>query len=116
MVGLKGMMRFHLDENVRKAIAVGLRQRGVDASHSADVGLNGASDTEQLNFAHTQGRVLVTHDRHLLVLDSQQQPHCGIMFCEQERFSIGEMVRKLLEFHEKFDAEEVRRRRVVFLS
>lgn len=41
---------FHLDENMHSAIAQGLRQRGVDVTTTADVGMIGASDRQQLTY------------------------------------------------------------------
>ena len=45
-------IRFHLDENVDGAIAEGLRRRSIDVTTTPDVGLIGASDEEQVAFAH----------------------------------------------------------------
>jgi hypothetical protein len=44
-------LRFHLDEHLERSILNGLRQRGIDATITADVDLAGASDLEQLAFA-----------------------------------------------------------------
>ncbi|MBE5229008.1 MAG: DUF5615 family PIN-like protein [Microcystis sp. M54BS1] len=40
-----------LDERVSKAIAKGLRMRGIDVTISSEEGLIGASDQEQLAYA-----------------------------------------------------------------
>ena len=55
-------IRFHLDENVDLAVAIGLRRRGVDVTTTQEIGLIRASDEKQLEFALTDGRTLVTHD------------------------------------------------------
>ncbi|MCA2833701.1 MAG: DUF5615 family PIN-like protein [Pseudanabaena sp. M114S2SP2A07QC] len=44
-----------LDEGVSKAIAKGLRIRGIDVKMSSEEGLIGASDQEQLVYALSQG-------------------------------------------------------------
>src|SRR5207249_5818940 len=40
-------IRFHLDENCSKAIAEGLRRRGVEVTTTPQAGLLGATDEEQ---------------------------------------------------------------------
>jgi predicted nuclease of predicted toxin-antitoxin system len=55
-------IRFHLDENVSGAVAIALDRRGVDATTAVDAGLLGADDEENLRFALSQGRVVVTDD------------------------------------------------------
>lgn len=50
-------VRFHLDEHMAKAIATGLRQRGIDVTTTAKAGLLGAGDEEQLAYARREGRV-----------------------------------------------------------
>lgn len=55
------MVRYHLDEHVPAAIAVGLRQRGIDVTTSVEAGLLGADDTDHLRYATAQSRVLVSH-------------------------------------------------------
>ena len=52
----------YFDENVDVSVAAGLRRRGVDVVTARDQGKLGADDEEHLAFAHSQGRVLVTHD------------------------------------------------------
>ena len=44
-------IKFHLDENVSNAIALGLHRRGIDVTTTAEVKLIGASDQEQIAFA-----------------------------------------------------------------
>ena len=73
------MYRFHLDENVNPAIAEGLRLRGIDCTTTREVGLRGASDVEQLAFAISQQRILVTTDEDFLAI-APRQPHVGILY------------------------------------
>ena len=44
-----------LDESISKAIAKGLRMRGIDVTISSEEGLIGASDKEPLVYALLQG-------------------------------------------------------------
>ena len=57
-------VKFYTDEHIANAVAHGLRQRGVDLVTAAEAGMLAASDEDQIAWATTQGRVLVTHDRH----------------------------------------------------
>ena len=54
------MIKLYLDENVPEAIAIELRLRGYDIKTVKDAGRRGISDIEQLNYATTEGRVIVT--------------------------------------------------------
>ena len=45
------MIRYHLDESVRTAIAVGLRSHGVDVTTTVEVGLLGAADEDHIAYA-----------------------------------------------------------------
>jgi predicted nuclease of predicted toxin-antitoxin system len=70
-------LRFHLDESVNNAIAVGLRRRGFDVTISKEAGLVGASDREQLAFALRESPVLMTRDDDFLRLHARRVPHAG---------------------------------------
>ena len=100
-------LRFHLDEHVSPAVAAGLRLRGIDATTANEAGLGGASDAEQLAFASRAGRVMVTHDRHFTQLHAEGEPHSGIAYCYQQKYSIGELVRALLFLRDCLSGEEM---------
>ena len=54
-------MKWYSDEDVSPEVARRLReQHGIDAVSSHEVGMNGASDAEQLAYAAQAGRILVT--------------------------------------------------------
>jgi len=55
-------IRFHLDENVSRAVASALRLRGIDVTTAADAALIGAEDRAHIEFASARQRVIVTHD------------------------------------------------------
>jgi hypothetical protein len=101
-------MKFHLDENVDHAIADGLRRRAINVTTSTDAGLIGASDEAQISFALLQERVIVTHDRDFLRLDSLGVSHSGIAFCPPATRSIGEIVRRLSLTHECLTDSDMR--------
>ena len=100
-------IRYHLDEHVDRAVAEGLRQRGVDVTTTVEAGLAGASDENQLAFAAAHGRVFVTRDRHLLVLDSEGVAHAGIAFWHSKRRNVGQLVLDLVLLWRAATAEEM---------
>jgi predicted nuclease of predicted toxin-antitoxin system len=61
-------IRFHLDENCHRAIADGLRRRGIDVTTPSEVGLLSATDEEQAAYGLRSGRAVVTQDRDFLCL------------------------------------------------
>jgi hypothetical protein len=100
-------IRFHLDENVSGTVASALRHRGIDVTTSADAGLIGAEDHEQLRLAQSQNRVAVTHDDDFTRLHAQGVVHAGICYCHKDKYSIGELVRLLILVHECFSEDEM---------
>jgi predicted nuclease of predicted toxin-antitoxin system len=101
------MLRFHLDENVDHAIAVGLRSRGIEATRTEDVGMKGADDQQQLMFSLREMRVIVSHDDDLLVLHSQGVAHGGIAFSTLRTRSIGQIILKLVALSRRFDPPDM---------
>lgn len=93
-------MRFHLDEHIPRAVATGLRRRGIDVTTTADAELLDASDEAHLDFACREKRVVVTQDSDFLRLDASEVPHCGIVYAAQGARSIGEIVRFLTLMHD----------------
>ena len=81
-------MRLLLDENVEKALLnvfpwresnLGLRRRhpGLDVVRVVDVGLGGRSDTEILEWAAREGRVVVSRDRATLNAEAARRIEGG---------------------------------------
>ena len=101
-------LRFHLDEHVAAAIAAGLRRRGIDVTTAADAGLLGSNDYDHVAFALPQGRVIYTNDEDFLVLHDQGTPHAGIVYCHQQRRSIGDVIRALTLLWEVLESEDMR--------
>ena len=85
-------IRFHLDEHVGNAVAVGLRRRGVDVTTTHDTGLSGATDPVQLAYANSQGRVVFSEDADFLILAHLGLEHAGIVYCRQNSRTIGEII------------------------
>ncbi|MGA3044434.1 MAG: DUF5615 family PIN-like protein [Bryobacteraceae bacterium] len=100
-------IRFHLDEHISTHIAAGLRRRNIDLTTTADAGLLGAADMQQLEFAASSGRVMVTQDDDFLRLHAQGVAHSGIVYCQQQSMSIWEMLRRLVLIHDLMSPEEM---------
>jgi predicted nuclease of predicted toxin-antitoxin system len=102
-------IRFHLDENVSGAVAIALKRRGIDVTATPDAGLIGAHDSDQIRFAMSQSRVIVTHDEDFTRLHASGSEHAGICYCAKDKYSVGELVRMLVLVDACFEAGEMHR-------
>jgi predicted nuclease of predicted toxin-antitoxin system len=89
-------MRFHLDENCPRALAVGLRRRGIDVTSTPEAGLLEATDEVQTAHTLSEGRVIFTQDEDFLAIHASGTPHPGIAYCKKNTRSIGEIIRGLI--------------------
>lgn len=103
-------IRFHLDENCTKAIAMGLRRLGIDVTTTPEAKLLGALDEEQAAYALAQDRVIFTQDRDFLRINAAGVPHAGIAYCEKDTRTIGEIIDSLVLLWEIFEPEEMANR------
>ena len=101
-------VRFYLDQHIPSAVAQGLRLRGVDVLTAQEAGRCGLGDQEQLEFANSGARVIVTHDADYLALAAEAMPHAGIAYCHATKYAVGQLIRLLLLLHGVMDAEEMR--------
>ncbi|MBS3908908.1 MAG: DUF5615 family PIN-like protein [Actinobacteria bacterium] len=77
-------MKFYLDEDLSPKIAKILRKQGVDVVSCHEVDMVQASDSEQLEYAVSQGRRLVTRNRNDFIMLTVQffndcRPHSGVL-------------------------------------
>jgi len=107
-------IRFHLDENVDRAVAAGLRRRGIDVTTASDSGLIGAPDLGHVEFALGEGRVIFTHDSDFLRIADRGEAHAGVVYCHPRDHSIGEIILGLVALWRHCGSEDMRNR-VVFL-
>jgi hypothetical protein len=103
-------IRFHLDENCTKAIALGLRRYGIDVTTTPQAKLLGAQDEEHAAFALLESRVIFTQDRDFLRINAAKVSHAGIAYCDQDARSIGEIIESLVLLWEIFEPEEMKDR------
>ena len=107
-------VRLYFDaDSMQRAVLAGLRARGVDATTALEAGMTNRSDEEQLEFARSQGRALFSFNashfcRIHAELLADGKPHAGIILAPQQRYSIGERVRRLLKLIAAKTAEEMR--------
>ncbi|HKP13851.1 MAG TPA: DUF5615 family PIN-like protein [Blastocatellia bacterium] len=107
-------VRFHLDEHITSAIALALRQRGIEVTTAAEAGLLAAKDEDHLEHARRSRRVIVTHDDDFLNLHARGRPHAGIAYCRLGARTVGEMVQMLVLIYELMSPDEMAGR-VVYL-
>ncbi|NJL57103.1 DUF5615 family PIN-like protein [bacterium] len=88
-------IRLYLDENLPPVIAVQLRLRGIDAVSVRDLGTLGQSDAFHLAQARELNRVIVTSDVDFLQMVAAGVEHPGVIFGDQQSFSIGDWVKGL---------------------
>ncbi len=77
-------MHFYLDEDLSDEVAIRLRQKGLDCTCSHEEGRNHRSDREQLSWAASQGRAMVTRNRDDFVAETLKafenlEPHAGVL-------------------------------------
>lgn len=100
----------YLDEDVNILVAELLKARGFDAVTARDAGQLHATDAQQLAYAVSQGRTIVTHNRvdfEKLVqayFDSGQM-HYGVVFAVQR--PPQEIAKRLLVILNRVTAEEM---------
>ena len=96
-----------------RALVRALRARGVDVTTALDEGMIERSDAQHLDYATAQGRVLYTFNvgdfyrLHISYL-AQGKSHAGIILVRQQRYSVGEQMRRLLKLVAAKSAEEMR--------
>jgi hypothetical protein len=111
----------YLDEDVmERSLVLSLRSRGVDVITVSDASKAGQSDEEQLSWATEQGRVLYSSnigDFYRLHTDllTEKRFHAGIILVPQQRYSVGEQLRGLLNLIATKSAKEMQNQ-LEFLS
>ena len=107
-------VRLYMDEDSMDSDLVrALRLRGVDVHTARDVRLIARPDIEQLAYAAANGRSLYSfnvadfmkiHDVYL----TSGEHHAGIILAQQQRYNVGEQMRRLLRLVGTKPAEQMR--------
>ncbi|HEX6898498.1 MAG TPA: DUF5615 family PIN-like protein [Thermoanaerobaculia bacterium] len=115
------MIRLYLDEDtMERALLLALRTRGLDVESVLDADRSGYSDLEQLEYAAAHERVPYTnnvgdfHRLHWEFMDSGRS-HSGILLVPQQRYSVGEQLRRVMHLASSLSAEQMKNR-LEFLS
>ena len=115
------LIQIYVDEDAaHRALVDALRSRGVTVLTALEAGLTGKPDEEQLAFAAERGCVLYSHnasDFHRLHAEwvSGGREHAGMILAPQQRFSVGEQLRRVLRIRAAASAESMRNR-IEFLA
>jgi predicted nuclease of predicted toxin-antitoxin system len=104
-------IRLLLDEDVRPILGEILRNRGYDVVHVLELERTGKTDAEQLEYAISQQRAILTHNiRDFIILDRQYRQtgkgHFGILLSDQ--VSMRDLLRRSLRFLGRRAAEDVK--------
>ncbi len=114
-------IRLYLDADAQdNDLVTALRLRGVDVETANKAGRPNASDPEQLAHAAATGRTLYSFNiSDFMVLHAayinEGREHAGIILAPQQRYSVGEQMRRLLRLVQMKSAESMRNA-VEFLS
>lgn len=114
-------IKLYLDEDTMDLDLIhALRIRGVDLATALEQGMVRRDDADHLQLATSQGRVLYSfnvsdyqrlHTEYL----TDAKHHAGIILAQQQRYKIGEQMRRLLRIVAGLSAEEMADS-LVFLS
>lgn len=115
------IIRLYLDEDsMDRDLVRALLARGLDVTSVRDTNMAGYDDTQQLEYATAHGRVLYSsnvrdfHRLHYEYMEARRS-HSGIILVSQQRFSIGEQLRRILTLVSSLSAEAMKDR-LEFLS
>lgn len=114
-------IRLYLDEDAMDGDLVdALRLRGVDITTALSEGMIHRDDRDHLDYATSHGRVLYSFNMgdylelHAEYLE-QGKHHAGLILAQQQKFSLGEQMRRLLKIVNNRTAEAMQDQ-VEFLS
>lgn len=114
-------IRLYMDEDAMdKALIQALCARDVDVMTALDAGMIACQDAQHLEHATAQGRVLYSFNvgdfyrLHTAFL-AQGRSHAGMVLAQQQRYSVGDQMRRLLKLIAAKSAEDMRNQ-VEFLS
>ena len=114
-------IRLYFDEDTMDADLVhALRIRGVDVTTALEQKMIQREDLDHLELATAQGRALYSFnvgDYHRLHSEylTQGKRHAGVILAQQQRYSVGEQMKRLLKIIARVSAEEIENQ-IVFLS
>lgn len=104
-------LKLYMDQNVPRAITIGLRLRGVDVITASEDGSSLLNDPDLLDRCGELGRVLFTQDDDLLVEAARRQREgvffSGVIYAHQLGISVGACIRDLEVIAEAGELEDL---------
>jgi hypothetical protein len=100
------------EDSTARSLAFALKSRGIDVITAVEANRLRYSDEEQLLWATSQGRTLYSSNvrdfyyLHTLFLEERRN-HAGIILVQQQRYSIGEIMRGVLQLIATKSAEKM---------
>lgn len=116
-----GQIKIYIDEDaVNRALVLALRTRDVPVLTALEAALTEVDDEKHLAFATDLGCVLYTYnvsDFYRLHTEwiNAGRAHAGIILAPQQRYSVGEQLRRILRLRATVSSESMRNR-VEFLA
>ena len=114
-------IRIYIDEDAMdKDLVRALRARGIDVITALEAGMIECPDSNHLEYATTQGRALYGFNigdfsrLHTAFLN-EGKVHAGIILAQQQHYSVGDQMRRILHLIAAKSAEEIANQ-VEFLS
>ncbi len=101
-------IRYYMDQHYPGPVTAGLRRRGIDVLTAQDADRCTLPDADQLAFATSAQRVMVSFDSDYLALHRSGVEHAGIAWCPQEKYGIGMLVQLLELLHDTVDRDSLR--------
>lgn len=104
-------VKLYLDEDITPVLASVLRGRGYDVVSAHEVGMRGKRDEEQLEYAISQGRVLMTFNaKHFAPLAEKYfragREHYGVI--ATKTLDLAGLIRLTITMFQKTTAEQLR--------
>jgi hypothetical protein len=103
-------IRYYMDQHYPRPVTEGLRRKGIDVLTAQEADRCGLSDPEQLAFATTNERIMVTFDSDYLALHQSGTAHAGVAWCPQRKYGIGALTQLLELLHAVADRDSMRSR------
>ncbi len=107
-------VKLYMDVHVKRAVADGLKQRGVDVMTAQQDGMAGLSDSDLLDRATSLSRVLFSQDDDLLREAGERQrggvPFAGVVYAHQLAITVGQTVRDLELLANVYEPEDIENR------
>ncbi|MDI6793469.1 MAG: DUF5615 family PIN-like protein [bacterium] len=106
-------LKLYLDEDLSPVLAKALRSKGFDVISSHETGMNGKSDEEQLKYATSQQRAILSFnvgDYAILAKSFYQEKHDHFGIIVSRKIELKELIRCALNLLRKVQQKEMKNR------